>query len=119
MSESLGYPSVSHMPPGQKGSPVTQVHTRIRPHISDKGQDDGDMTLSRASDGHLESPGNKDHDNKLGTVAQTSNPSLGTWMQEDKKLLIKNCCTRLSKTLKSDVTGEEGLGQDSHSPSAH
>lgn len=84
----------------------------IRLHISDKGQDDGDMPLSRASDGHLESPGDQNQDNKLGTVAHTYNPSLGKWMQED-------CCTWLSETLKSDVTGEEGLGQDSHSPSAH
>lgn len=107
------------MPPGQKGSPVIQVQTHASLHILDKGQEDGDTPLSRASDGHLESPGSKDQDNKLGTVAHTYNPSLGKWMQEDEKLLVKNCCMWLSKTLRSNVTGEAGLGQDSHSHSAH
>lgn len=74
------------------------------------------MPLSRASDGHLENPGNKDQDKKLGTVAYTYNPSLGKWRRVYHS---HNGCMWPSKTLRSDVTGEEGLGQDSHSRSAH
>lgn len=65
------------------------------------------------------SPGIKDQDNTLGRVAPSYNPSLGKCTQDQERFLIKNCCMWLSKSLKSDVTGEEGLGQDSHYPSAH
>ena len=65
------------------------------------------------------SPGIKDQDNKLSRVAPSYNPSLGKCTKDEERFLIKNCCMWLSKTLKSDVSGKEELGQDSHSSSAH
>lgn len=55
----------------------TQVRTHLSPHISDKGQDNENTSLSRVTHGHLGRLGPRDQDNKLGSMAHTRNPSLG------------------------------------------